>query len=107
LVSTSEEEPHRRPRRKERRPLPNFGDFKVNIPEFEGKPDPNEVLRWMQTVERVFDFKDILEERKVKLVALKLIKYSSLWWSNLCAKRAKLRKDKIRTWDKMKAKLRS
>jgi len=58
-------------------------------------------------VERVFDFKDIPKERKVKFVTLKLRKYAFLWWSNLCAKRAKLRKDKIRTWDKMKAKLRS
>jgi len=58
-------------------------------------------------VERDFDFKDITKERKVKLVALKLRKYASLWCTNLCPKRVKLRKDKIRTWNKMKAKLRS
>jgi len=47
-------------------------DFKVDIPEFEGKLDPDEFLDWLQTGERVYDFKDIPDEKKVKLVALKL-----------------------------------
>jgi len=37
-------------------------------------------------VERVFDYKDIPDEKKVKLVALKLRKYASIWWANLVAK---------------------
>lgn len=76
LVSSSEEEP---PRRRERRPQPSLNDFKVDIPDFEGKLDPDEFFEWMQIVERIFDFEDIPEERKVKLVALKLRKYASLW----------------------------
>ena len=43
----------------------------------------------------------------MKLVALKLQKYVSIWWTNLCAKRVKNQKDKIRTWKKMKAKLKA
>jgi len=43
----------------------------------------------------------------VKLVALKLRKYASLWWTNLLAKRVRQGKGKIRTWEKMKAKLKS
>jgi len=86
LVSTSEDEPLRRLRRRESRPLPNFNDFKVEIPEFEGKLDLDEFLGWMQIVERVFDLKDVPEERKVKHVALKLRKCASLWWTNRCAK---------------------
>jgi len=58
-------------------------------------------------VERVFHFKDIPEERKVELVALKLRKYASLWWTNLGGKQVKLRKGTIKTWDKMKAKHKS
>ena len=41
----------------------------------------------------------------MKLVAHRLRKYASLWWSNLCAKRVRKRKGKIRTWEKMKSKL--
>jgi len=35
-------------------------------------------LIWLQTVERMFDYKDIPDEKKVKLVALKLRKYASI-----------------------------
>jgi len=54
-------------------------------------------------VERVFDFKDIPDEKKVKLVALKLRRYASTWWANVVAKRVK--KGKIKSWRKMKGKL--
>ena len=96
LSSSSDEEPFRRPRRNGRS-TPNFGDIKVGVPEFEGRLDPDEFLEWLQTVQRIFDYKEILEEKKVKLIALRLRKYASLWWSNLCAKRARQGKGKIRT----------
>ena len=54
-------------------------DFKVDIPEFEGQLDPDLFLDWLRTVERVFDYKDVPDEKKVKLVALKLRKYASIW----------------------------
>ncbi|VFQ82893.1 unnamed protein product [Cuscuta campestris] len=62
-------------------------DFKVDIPTFEGKNDPDEFLEWLETVERVFDFKDVSDEKKVKIVALKFQKYASTWWTNTCTKR--------------------
>ena len=61
----------------------------------------------MNIVERVFGFKDILEDKKVKHVALRLTKYASLWWTNIYAKRAKKIKSKIKTWAKMKSKLKN
>src|SRR5688572_11965576 len=44
----------RRTRREER------FDFKVEIPEFDGNLDPENFLDWMQTIERVFDLKEVL-----------------------------------------------
>jgi len=64
----------------------NTHDFKVEIPEYEGNLDPKEFLYWLHTDERVFDYKDIPEDKNVMLVALRLRKYASLWWTNLCAK---------------------
>jgi len=55
-------------------------DFRVNILKFEGKLDPEGFLDWLSIVERVFEYKDVLEDEKVKLVALKPRKYASLWW---------------------------
>ncbi|MFS8026125.1 putative retrotransposon gag domain-containing protein [Helianthus anomalus] len=75
------------------------------MPEYEGKLDPDEFVDWIQTVERVFDYKQIEEDQKVKIVALKLRKYASTWWSNVCLKRERRGKEKIRSWAKMKDKL--
>jgi len=104
LGSSTEDESPRFPRR-ESRPPNNFNDFKVAIPEFEGRLDPDDFLEWIQTVERVFEYKEVPDEQKVKVIALKLRKYASLWWTNLLAKRARQGKGKIRTWEKMKNKL--
>ena len=61
----------------------------------------------MQTVERIYEYKEVSEDNKVKLVALKLRKYASLWWTNLLAKRVRQGKGKIRTWEKMRTKLKA
>jgi len=42
-------------------------DFEVEFPEFEDKLDPEEFINWLHTVERVFECKDIPNDRKVKL----------------------------------------
>ncbi|VFQ83119.1 unnamed protein product [Cuscuta campestris] len=77
-------------------------DFKVDIPIFEGKNDPDEFLEWLKTVERVFDFKEVSDEKKVKIVALKFRKYASTWWSNTKTKRNRDEKPPVDTWQKKK-----
>ena len=63
VSSSSEEEPLRRVRRARRAPY-NSNDFKIEIPKFEGRLDHDEFLEWLHTVERIFDYKDVPEERK-------------------------------------------
>ena len=43
-----DEEPRRTPRREWRTPS-NSNDFRVELPEFEGKLDPDEFLEWLST----------------------------------------------------------
>ncbi|GKD67717.1 reverse transcriptase domain-containing protein, partial [Tanacetum coccineum] len=73
-----------------RRPPPqarpqNHGDIlhslgvQVKILEFTGTAQPGEFIDWISTVERVFDLRDIPDNLKVKVVAIKLRKYASLW----------------------------
>lgn len=104
--ATSDEELERRPRRA-RRGKQLAMDFKVEIPEFEGQLNPDDFVEWMNTVERVFEYKDVPDDKKVKLVALKLRRYASIWWSNVLAKRARKGKGKIKSWRKMKEKLKA
>ncbi|MCH93189.1 putative gag-pol polyprotein/retrotransposon, partial [Trifolium medium] len=39
-------------------------DIRVEIPDFEGKLQPDEFVDWFQTVERVFEYKEVPEEKK-------------------------------------------
>nr|GEX20883.1 hypothetical protein [Tanacetum cinerariifolium] len=81
--------PHRQNRQHPRHPqqpvdpLHSLG-LRTEIPEFEGKLQPDDFLDWLQTVERIFDLRDILDRLK----------------------RARKGKHKVDTWDKMKRLLR-
>jgi len=65
------EQPRRTPRREWRVPPCKSNEFRVELPKFEGQLDPDELLEWLHTVERVFKYKEVSDD-KVKLVALKL-----------------------------------
>ena len=69
----------------------NTNHFKVEILEFEGKLDPEEFLDWLHTVERVFDYRDVSDDKRVKLVASRPRKYASLWWTNSSAKKGSIK----------------
>jgi len=67
-----EEEP-RKLARARRPPINIISNYsRVDVPKFEGKLDPKEFLDWLSTIERVFEYKDVPEHKKVKLVTLKL-----------------------------------
>jgi len=63
MDSSSEDEPLRTPRL-DPQIQATSNDLKVKIVEFKGKLDPKEFLDWLHTVERVFEYKDIVEERR-------------------------------------------
>lgn len=60
----------------------------------------DEFIEWMRTLETVFDYKQVPDEKRVKLVALRLRKYASTWRASICAKREREGNDKVRTWPK-------
>jgi Retrotransposon gag protein len=73
---------------------------------YEGRIQPDEFIDWLNTVERVFEYQDVLEEEKVKIIVIKLRKHASIWWEQLKMKRAREGKQKIVTWEKMVKELR-
>jgi len=58
---------------------PTLATLKVTFSNFDGKLDPDDFIEWMQTIKRIFDYKEIPGNQNVKIVALKLRKYASLW----------------------------
>jgi len=98
--ASSGEVEERRPSGQHREGERSYNDFKLYIPKFEGQLDPNLFLDWLQNIERIFEYKDVLDDKNVNLLALKLRKYASIRWSNVMAKRARKRKEKIKTREK-------
>ncbi|KAG6524014.1 hypothetical protein ZIOFF_013903 [Zingiber officinale] len=79
---------------------------KVDIPEFHGRLQPEGFLDWLSAVEKFFEYKDILDGEKVKLVATRLRGYAYAWWDKTQEMRLRKGKSKIISWEKMKARLR-
>lgn len=93
----------RRPVRGEPRVV---NEFKANeLPEFVGGTDPENYLEWERKMDRLFDFKDMDDEKRCKYAILKLGKGASLWWEGVKAKRARAGKPKISSWESLKRKL--
>ncbi|CAL2280662.1 unnamed protein product [Prunus armeniaca] len=66
---------------------------------------PEEFMDWLNNVERIFDYKDVAEDRRVKLVAIKLKKHASIWWEHLNKQRVWEGKRRIESWEKMRREL--
>jgi hypothetical protein len=75
------------------------------VPEFSGGLDPNDFTDWLNHMERVFEYYDILDHMKVKIVSIKLKGRASVWWKQIRIQRTQLGKTKVKTWTKMKQKL--
>ena len=66
-----------RPRRGE--PRPNVDEFKITeLPEFNGSADPEVYLEWERKIDRMFDFKDLDDEKRCKYAILKLSKSAGI-----------------------------
>ncbi|GKA78787.1 reverse transcriptase domain-containing protein [Tanacetum coccineum] len=79
----------------------------INIPEFDGKTlNPEGFIDWLVTVEEVFEFKEVPENKRVSLIATKLRGRASAWWQQLKLTRERVGKPRVTSWRKMKKLLR-
>ena len=60
-----------------------YYNFKVKIPKFQGSPKSEDLVDWLNTVERVFDYYEVMDEKKTKPVAICLKGKASAWWEKL------------------------
>jgi hypothetical protein len=80
---------------------------KMDIPVYEGNLDVEELLYWIRALEKYFDYEDFEEDKKVKHVVTKLKGHAVLWWYELQANRRCKGKKKIKSWDRMVAKMKA
>jgi hypothetical protein len=80
---------------------------KIDIPMYEGNLDVEELLDWIRSMDKYFDYEDVDEEKKVRHVVTRLKGHATLWWDELQADRRSKGKQKIKNWDRMVAKLKA
>ena len=71
-----------------------FG-FKIELPEFTGSLQAERFIDWLNELERIFEYKEVSDRDKVKLVAIKLKGRASAWWEQLKPSRERQGKAKI------------
>jgi hypothetical protein len=80
---------------------------KMEIPMYEGNLDVEELLDWIRALDKYFNYEDVEEDRKVKHAITRLKGHVALWWDELQADRHCKGKEKIKSWDRMVAKMKS
>ena len=55
--------------------------------------------------EHNFDFEEVPDKRKVKVIEPRLKRHASAWWEQLKVHRERMGKPKIVTWEKIKKEL--
>ena len=75
--------------------------MKVDLPNFSGKLDIEAFIDWVKNVESFFEYIETAEDKKVKMVALKLKSGASTWWDQIQVNRRLIGKTLIRSWPRM------
>ena len=76
--------------------------MKMDLPSFNGQLQIEGFLDWLVLIERFFDYMDIPEDKKVKLVAYRLLGGAFAWWEQLQSTQLRQGKGMVQTWNKMK-----
>ena len=77
---------------------------KPEVPTYQGGLDTNELLDWINEMDKLFNYEEMEEERKVIFAVTRLKGHASLWWNGVQTKRRNQGKVPIKNWDKMVAK---
>ena len=71
--------------------------MRMEIPEFKGGTQAEEFLDWLSTVEEILKLKEVPENRRVQLVAIKLRGRAMAWWQQTKLTRERMGKSKVAT----------
>ena len=80
---------------------------RMDIPVYEGNLDGEELLDWIRALDTYFDYEDIEEDKKVRHAFMRLKGHEALWWDELQADRHCQGNKKIKSWDRMIAKMKA
>eukprot|EP00253_Pinus_taeda_P005469 PITA_05469 len=79
---------------------------KTKVPIYEGGLNLQEVIDWINGMEKLFDYEQTEDEKKVMFAITKLKCHAGLWWDGVQVEMKRLGKQPIKNWSRMVAKLR-
>jgi hypothetical protein len=59
------------------------GRAKIEVPMYEGNLDVEDLLYWIRSMDKYFDYEGIDEERSMRHVVTILKGHAALWWDEL------------------------
>jgi hypothetical protein len=80
---------------------------KKDIPMYEGNLDVEELLDWIRSMDKYFDYEYVDEEKKLRHAITRLKGHATLWLDELQANRRSKGKQNINIWDIMVAEMRA
>ncbi|KAF2321261.1 hypothetical protein GH714_037880 [Hevea brasiliensis] len=72
-----------------RHPHGQRDNIKMKILTFRGTSSPEEYLKWVQIVDKIFEYQEYSKAKKCKLTAIEFVDYANLWWENIKAQRCR------------------
>jgi len=78
---------------------------KVKVSCYGGSLKSEDLLDWVEELERFFDWDAIADPWRVKFACTKLRGHAALWWKKLQKDRVASKLEKIQTWEEMVVRL--
>eukprot|EP00253_Pinus_taeda_P019816 PITA_19816 len=83
------------------------GKPKVEIPVYEWSINVEELMDWISSLDKYFDYEEVDDKKKVKFAITRLKGHATIWWDELQTSRTRKEKSKIKQWDKMVSKMKA
>jgi hypothetical protein len=78
---------------------------RMEVPLYEGNLNVDELMDWISTLDKYFEYENVPDEKKVKFVVTRMKGHALLWWDGVQAERKNKGKTRIKSWDRMVEKL--
>ena len=77
------------------------------MPTYEGNVTVEHLIVWINELDKYFEYDELEEDEKVRLVVTRMKGHASLWWDSVQVERRRKNKPLIKSWDRMVPKLRA
>ena len=78
---------------------------KIEVSSLVGGLNPEELVDWINEINKCFDYEEMSKDKKVKFAVTKLKGHAALWWDGVQTERRRVGKQPIKSWTRMMAKL--